>query len=158
MILEIDNKIEVEIKEGGKTKEKLEVSYRYPTKKDEKELEEEMKRIKKLFKEMTKLAKKISSLEKRIEYAEKRGDYEKAEKLFEEKEKLEAKGDKLSADIEEAGGEEWAENISKRRFDLLVGGKDVDRLREYAEAMSYTRVLAELDAARREIEGKRSKG
>ncbi len=156
MILNIDNKIEIKIQEGGKIKETLEVSYRYPTKKEEKELDNELKRIKELIGELRKIGSKIESLEKRIEYAEKQENFEKAEQLLDKKEKLEAKLEKIQEEVEAMGGVDWSEAINKKTFEMLVSGKDKERLKEYAEAMGYTKIIAELNKTRAELEGKQS--
>jgi len=158
MVLYLDQKIEVEIKESGRIKEKLEITYRYPTKEEEKELKSELKRIKKLIDELTKLNKKIDSLQKRIEYAERLGEFKKAEELLDKKEALESKVEKITQDVEKAGGENWGEEIAKKRFEMLVGGKDYAKLQEIAEVVGYTKVLAELDRAREELEGKQLRG
>jgi ABC-type Fe3+-citrate transport system substrate-binding protein len=156
MVLSIDNKIEIKIQEGGEIKETLEVSYRYPTKKEEKELDNELEKIKKLVSELRKIGSKIESLEKRIEYAEKQGNFEKAEQLLDKKEKLETRLEKMQEEVESMGGADWAEAINKKTFEMLVSGEGKERLREYAEAMGYTKIMAELNKARAELEGKQS--
>jgi len=154
MKLTLDVKIPLEILEGGKTKEKLEVFYRDFTREEKKEREELVAKFTKLFKQANKLQKKEESLNRKIKLNEKIGDFKKALKLEEEKDKLHEEMEALSEQIEELGGDDFKEELAKKRFDLLVSGKDKEKLREYCEIKGYMTILSLMDAKRAEIEKK----
>lgn len=154
MKLTLDVKIPLEILEGGKTKEKLEVFYRDFTREEKKEREELVAKFTKLFKQANKLQKKEESLNRKIKLNEKIGDFKKALKLEEEKDKLHEEMEALSEQIEELGGDDFKEELAKKRFDLLVSGDDKEKLREYCEIKGYMTILSAMDAQKAEIEKK----
>ena len=153
-VLTLDTPLEVKIQEGGQEIETLKITYRYPTKEEEKAFDEHTKKMQELFKKLKKIESEASIIDKKIEYAEKREDYEKAEKLLDKKEKLEREAEKLTEEFEKNGGEQFQENISKMMYDVLVGGKDKERLRVYAERVSYTRIIELLNKEREQFEKK----
>jgi len=154
MKLTLDVPIEVKVEEDGKVKEILKVTFRYPTKQEEKEFKAFEKEVKDLFRKITKLDKQLRTLDKKIEYAEKREDFEKAEKLLDEKEKIETKLEKLAEEFEAKGGENYPEEIAKKSFNLLVGGDDKERLKQYAEMVGYLKIMDLLREERDKIEKK----
>jgi hypothetical protein len=154
MKLSLDIKIPLEIQEGGKTKEKLEVFLREFTKQEKKDMEELMLKFKKLFKKLNKLSNKETSLDKKIELNEKLEKYEKALKLTDEKEKISEEIEQISEDIEELGGEDFEEEMAKKRFDLLISGNDKEKLREYCEIKGYSFIMQLLDKQKGEFEKK----
>jgi len=154
MKLTLDVPIEVKVEENGKVKETLKITFRYPTKQEEKEFSNLEKEIKGLFKKITKAERELNKLDKKIEYAEKLGDYKKAEKLFDKREEIENELEKLAEDFEAKGGENYPEELSKKSFELLVGGEDKEKLREYAEIVGYLKIMNLLRAERDKLEKK----
>ena len=154
MKLTLDVKIPLEIQEGGKLKEKLEVFYRDFTKKEKKELETLVEKFKNLFKRANKLSKKEVILNKKIDLCEKSDKFEKAFKFIEEKETLLADIEKLEDELESLGGDDFEEEMAKKRFDLLVSGNDKEKLREYAVIKGYSTILKILDTQKADIEKK----
>jgi len=156
MLLSLDVKIPLEIQEGGKTKEKLEVYYRDYTKEEKKEFDEVVKNFKELFVKVSKYGQQESSLDKKIELSEKIGDYKKAFALVEEKDKLQVKIEDLADELETLGGEDFEEKMSKKRFDTLISGEDKEKLREYAQIRSYKIIIGLMDEQKAEFEKKQS--
>ena len=153
MELVLEYPINVVVKRSD-SEEKLKVIYRYPTKKEEKELREIEKKLNGLIKRSRKLNSALITVEKKIEYAEKRSDWEAAEKHLSKKQKLEEEYEKLVEEIEKEGGDDIVEIINKKRFEILVGGEDKKKLQELAEIVGYTKIVAQLDKERDELEGK----
>lgn len=153
MELVLEYPINVVVKRSD-SEEKLKVVYRYPTKKEEKEFREIEKKLLGLMKRSRKLHSSLEAIEKKIEYAEKRGDWEAAEKHLNKKQKLEEEYEKLLEELEQEGGQDIGEVISKKKFEVLVGGEDKEKLQELAEIVGYTRIVSQLDKERGELEGK----
>ncbi len=146
--------IDVKITDGGKVVQTLHVTYRYPTKKEDKEFKELIKKIGELEEKTKKLLREHEHLTKKQRYAEELGEFEKAEKLQAKIEKVEKELDKTIEELKEYGGEEREEFLAKRAFELFVGGEDVEKLREYAEMMSYRKIIDLLTKERTKIEKK----
>lgn len=156
MLLSLDVKIPLEIKEGGKTKEKLEVYYRDYTKDEKKEFDEVVKSFKKLFLKVTRYGQKEESLNKRIELSEKMGKYENTYKLIEEKDELQKKVEDIALELDKLGGDEFEEKMAEKRFNTLISGEDKEKLREYAQIRSYKTILSLIDEQKAEFEKKQS--
>jgi len=152
----LDVPIIVKVQENGETIKELKVTYRYPTKKEEKEFDTFTKKMQDLAKKLAKLERRKKLLEKKQEYAEKSGDFEKAEKILDELEKIEKEAEKLVNEFEKNGGENFNEVISEKIFDVLVGGEDKEELRKIAERISFARVIDILTREREKIEKKQS--
>ena len=156
MKITLDVPIEVKIAENGKTKETLKVTFRRATKEEEKQFEKIQKDALNLYKKINKLQRERNFFEKKMEFAEKEENYKKAEKYLDEINKIDEELEKLQEEFEEKGGLNWAEEIAKKTFDFLVGGEDKEKLREYAERLSYSKVIDLLSKERDKIEGKQS--
>lgn len=156
MLLSLDVKIPLEIKEGGKTKEKLEVYYRDYTKDEKKEFDEVVKSFKELFLKVTRYGQKEESLNKRIELSEKMGKYENTYKLIEEKDELQKKVEDIALELDKLGGDEFEEKMAEKRFNTLISGEDKEKLREYAQIRSYKTILSLIDEQKAEFEKKQS--
>ncbi|NOX15960.1 MAG: hypothetical protein GXP61_08050 [Epsilonproteobacteria bacterium] len=154
MKIALDVKIPLEIQEGGKTKENLEVFYRDFTRKERKDLENIVAKFKKLFEKADKLSKEEVILDKKIELCEKLEEFEKAFKFTERKEALACKTEELECEMEALGGDSFEEDIARKRFNFLVGGKDKEKLRGYAEIKGYSPILSVLDRQKAEFEKK----
>jgi len=159
-LLTLDVPIEVKIQENGKIREILKITFRYPTKDEEKKEKELLTNIKKIITETEKISRKSAIINKKIEYAEKKEDWDKAEKLLNEEEKLERELEKLEEELKKIIGNrdpnEYAEEIAKRQFDVLVGGEDKEKLREVAEIKGYKLVLDVLAKERDKLEKKQN--
>jgi hypothetical protein len=155
-LITLDVPLAIKIQEGGKTIKELKITYRYPTKQEEKEFDTFTKNMQTLAKKLSKLDRERKILGKKQEYAEKAGDFIKAEKLLDKLEKLENEAEKLVGEFEKNGGENFQEVISEKIFNTLVGGEDKEKLREIAERVTYTRVIDLLTKERSEYEKKQS--
>jgi len=159
MKIQLDYKIDIEVRENNKVKDRLSVFYREFTKSEKKEHEDMKKRFSKIFKKAQKIGKEQSSLEKRAHLHELNGDYEKSLKCIEKKDKLDEELDYLLEELDDIGGgnqDEFAENTAKERFLTLVSGKDAEKLQQYAEIKGYASLMRELDTAKAELEKKQS--
>ena len=159
MKIQLDHKIVIQVKEGNKTKEELTIFYREFTQAEKKKQEVLKKQFEKIFKKAQKIGKKESALDKKAELYELSGEYEKALKSINDKDKLEDELEKLMDELDELGGgdqEAFAEKTAKYRFDILVSGKDKDKLLGYAEIKGYAQLLRGLDVAKAELEKKPS--
>lgn len=153
LVLEYPIDVVVKRSDGEET---LHIVYRYPTKKEEKEFRKIEKKILDLLKRYRKLGSEISVLDKKIEYAEKREDWEAAEKYVDQKQKLEEEYEQLLEALDKEGGQDIAEVVNRKKFDVLVSGEDKERLKEIADVVGYTRIMTQLDTEREKLEGKRS--
>ncbi len=159
MKIQLDYKIDIEVKEQNKTKEKLSVFFREFTKAEKKEYESIKKRFESIFKKAQKISKKQESLQKRASLHELNGNYEKALECIEKKDALEEDVEELINDLDDIGGgnqEEFAENTAKERFNILVSGKGKEKLEHYAQIKGYAALMRDLDIAKSEIEKKQS--
>ena len=152
----LDVPIIVKVQENGNITQELKVTYRYPTKKEEKEFNELTKRMQDLAKKLSKLERKKNILDKKQEYAEKSEDFEKAEKLLDDVEKIEKEAEKLIAEFEKNGGDNFNEVLSEKIFESLVGGEDKKALEEIATRIGFGRIIEILNKERDEIEKKQS--
>jgi hypothetical protein len=155
-LITLDVPLTIKVQEGGKTIEKLEITYRYPTKKEEKEFDTFTKNMRNLTKKLSKINRERILLEKKQEYAEKTEDFIKAGKLLDKLEKLETEAEKLVNEFESNGGENFQEVISEKIFNTLVGGEDKEKLKELAERISYSKIINLLTKERNEYEKKQS--
>ena len=160
MKIQLDYKINIEVREGGKKKDALCVFYREFTKAEKKEYEELVRKFTGMFRKSQKISKKQATLNKKIELFENSNQNEKAleciEKLEELDEELEAIEDEI---IEIAGGEnenDFAEKSAKERFEIVVSGKDKEKLEQLAEIKGYVEIMSLLDKAKSELEKKQS--
>jgi len=157
MKINLDYKIEIEVKEGNKTKEKLSIFLREFTKAEKKEHEEIKDKFSKIFKKANKISKKQTVLSKKAELNEMSGEYQKSLFYIEKVEKLDDELDELISELDEIGGgnqDAFTEKVAKERFETLVSGKDVEKLKKYAEIKGYASLMRELDLAKSELEKK----
>jgi len=159
MKIQLDYKIDIEIQEGGKAKEKLSIFLREFTQKEKKENDVLRKRFEKIFKKAQKIGKKQNTLNEKTELYKLSSENLKALKSIEENEALEDELDDLMQELDEIGGgnqDEFAEKTAQARFETLVSGKDKEKLEVYAEIKGYQALLRDLDKAKVELEKKQS--
>lgn len=159
MKIQLDYKIDIEIQEGGKAKEKLSIFVREFTQKEKKENDVLRKRFEKIFKKAQKIGKKQNTLNEKTELYKLSSENLKALKSIEENEALEDELDDLMQELDEIGGgnqDEFAEKTAQARFETLVSGKDKEKLEVYAEIKGYQALLRDLDKAKVELEKKQS--
>lgn len=159
MKIQLDYKIDIEVKESNKTKERLSVFYREFTQAEKKEHEGIKKQFERIFKKAQKIGKKQAALEKKAELYELNSDYEKALKAVNEKENLDDELEVLLDELEEIGGgdqEAFTEKAAEDRFEKLVSGEDKDKLSVYADIKGYSALMRGLDVAKVELEKKQS--
>lgn len=159
MKIQLNYKIDIDIKEGNKTKQKLSIFYREFTKEEKKKQKQLEKKFFDIFKQAQKIEKRQAILDKKAELYELNGEYDKSIKAIEEKEKLDKKADELFDELEELGGEDqdsFMEELAKSRFDMLVSGEDKDKLESIAESIGYATLMTKLDKAKAELEKKQS--
>ncbi|PHR57287.1 MAG: hypothetical protein COA44_06195 [Arcobacter sp.] len=159
MKLLLDYKIEVHIKEGDKSKEKLTVFLREFNRVEKKEFTSIQKKFRSIFTRAQEISKKQISLEKKAELYQLAKQFDMAIKTMEKIEILEKDVEKLNQELCEIGGEdtmEFAEETSKKRFELLVSGDDKERLAEYAEIKGYSKIMSALDSEKVALEKKHS--
>jgi len=160
MKIQLDYKIDIEVREGGKKKEALSVFYREFTKSEKEEYKGIQKKFTKLFSKIQKISKKQATYNKRIELLEKSNQDEKALKCMDELEKLDEELEILEDEIKDiAGGEDeqdFSEKTAKDRFEKVVSGKDVEKLEQLAEVKGYVEIMKLLDVAKSELEKKQS--
>lgn len=159
MKIQLDHKIEIEVKEGNKVKEKLTIFYREFTQAEKKEQDGVRKQFLSINKQAQKLNRKQASLSKKAELYELSGEYDKALEMVNKKEVLEDELEVLIDELNEIGGgdtDDFIEKTSEKRFHTLVSGKDKDALLAYAEIKSFSQLMASLDEAKRELEKKPS--
>ena len=159
MKIQLDYKIDIEVQEGGKAKEKLSIFLREFTQKEKKENDVLRKRFEKIFKKAQKIGKKQNTLNEKTELYKLSSENLKALKSIEENEALEDELDDLMQELDEIGGgnqDEFAEKTAQARFETLVSGKDKEKLEVYAEIKGYQALLRDLDKAKVELEKKQS--
>ena len=159
MKIQLDYKIDIEIQEGGKAKEKLSIFLREFTQKEKKENDVLRKRFEKIFKKAQKIGKKQNTLNEKTELYKLSNENLKALKSIEENEALEDELDDLMQELDEIGGgnqDEFAEKTAQARFETLVSGKDKEKLEVYAEIKGYQALLRDSDKAKVELEKKQS--
>ncbi len=159
MKIQLDYKIDIEVQESDKIKERLSVYYREYTQAEIAQNKELKKKFSKIIKKMQKIGKKQESLSKRAELYELNEEYEKSIKALDEVEKLDDDIATLVEELESIGGEDqdtFAEELAKTRFNTLVSGKGFDKLQEIAEIKGYANILSILDKEKFELEKKQS--
>jgi len=158
MKIQLDYKINIEVMEGGKKKGTLSVFYREFTKAEKRDHEELAKKFMNLFSRVQKIGKKQVTLNKKIELLENSNQNEKALKCIDELEKLDEELEVLEDDIKDvAGGEDendFAEKAAKERFEILVSGKDKEKLEQLADIKGYVEIIKLLDVSKSELEKK----
>ena len=155
----LDYKIDIEVRESNKIKEKLTVFYREFTQAEKKEHDVLKKKFEKIFKKAQKIGKKEASLTKQAELYELNGDYEKALKALASKSNLDDELETLMDELEDIGGEDqeaFAENTAMNRFETIVSGDGKNKLMEYAVIKGYVSIMRDLDVAKKELEKKQS--
>jgi len=157
MKIQLNYKIDIEVKESNKTKEKLSIFFREFTLDEKAKQKLKEKQFVDIFKKVQKIINKQNTLGKKAELYELAGKYESSLSVLEKKEKLEEEADALFSNLEEIGGEDqdaFAEELSKNRFNMLISGKDKEKLETYAEIKGYAALMRDLDIAKVELEKK----
>ena len=155
----LDYKIDIEVREANKVKEKLAVFFREFTQAEKKEHDVLRKKFEKIFKKVQKIGKKEASLAKQAELHELNGDFKKALEVISDKSKLEDELEVLIDELNEIGGgdkEAFSENTALDRFETLVSGDGKAKLEEYAKIKGYAAIMRDLDVAKVELEKKQS--
>jgi hypothetical protein len=156
MKLALDVEIEVKVTEGGAEKETIVIFLREFTAKEQKDRKALIDKFNALFKKAQKLEKKQRRHEKSIDLLEAAGRPEDALIKVKESEKLDADLEAISKELENLGGNDFAETEARKRFDALVGGNGKEKLRSYAEIKGYVTVMRLLDVEKAAIEKKQS--
>ena len=156
MLLSLDYKIEIDVKEGGKSKEKLKVFVREFTKQESREHRALEKKFRSLLSRLQKIGSKQSVIEKKISLFEEAGRPDDALKEIVKQEELAKELDGIQEEIEEIGGDDFAEDASEKRFEMLVSGSDKEKLSEISEIKGYSEVMRLLDAEKKALEKKQS--
>jgi len=156
MDLFLDTPIKIEIKNGGKTVETLNVSLREYTKAEKDALRLEEKEFIGLVEKSQKHLRVIDKLETKIELQKGAEDFKGALLTFKELQEVEEVGDALSKDINEKGGDDFYEQKAKENFNSLVSGDGKNRLAEIAESKGYQTVMRLLRKEKEEVEKKPS--
>jgi len=159
MKIQLDYKIDIEVKENNKSKEKLTVFYREFTQAEKKDQEALRKKFEKILHKAQKIEKKQNTLSKQAELYELNGDYERAIDAISKKELLDDELELLIDELEEFGGvnqDDFAESFAQERFEKLVSGKDKEKLESYAQIKGYAVLMRGLDQAKADLEKKLS--
>ena len=159
MKIQLDYKIDIEIQEGNKTKEKLSIFYREFTKAERQDNDALRKQFEVIFKKAQKIGKQLTVIDKKISLYEANSDFDKAIDGVLQKEILEEQAYELEEEINALGGGDqiaFNEELSKKRFDTLVSGKDKEKFEEYALIKGYSKLIQELDFTKAELEKKQS--
>ena len=154
MNLLLDVEINVDIKENGKTKEKLSVFLRPYTKEESSEYEETKNKFLGLSKKVQSLIGKANTLDKKVDLYEKAEQFEKAVKALEKSEGVIADLENATKDLEDLGGDDFYEAKAKERFDKQLSGSGKEGLREHATSRGYLFIMRQLDEERDRIEKK----
>lgn len=157
MKIQLDYKIIIEVKEGDKLKEKLEIFYREFTQAEKKKNEVIQKKFEKIFKKVQKIGNKQVTLNTKANLYELNKEFGRAIKTLTQRDALESEIDKLMKELKEIGGDDhlaFAEKSAKDRFEVLVSGPGKDKLIPYAEIKGYAELMRDLDLAKIELEKK----
>ena len=159
MKIQLDYKIDIDVREGNKSKEKLSVFFREFTPEEKAQQKVLEKKFVDIYKKVQKIAKKQASYEKKASLLELNAEYDKSIQTLNEIETLEAEAENLIEKLEEIGGEDqeaFAEELAKNRFEVQVSGKDKEKLETYASIKGYVALMHDLDVAKVELEKKQS--
>ncbi len=154
MDLLLDVQIDIDIKENGKTKEKLSVFLRPYTKEEAKQHEEAKNKFLDLSKKVQSLIGKANTLERKITLYEKAEQFDKAVKALEKSDAVVLDLENVTKELEALGGDDFYEAKARERFDKQVSGKGKEGLREHAETRGYLFIMRHLDEERDVIEKK----
>ena len=156
MKLELDVKLNIDIQENGKSKEKITVYLRDYSKEESKKFSKLKADFLKMLKRSKKLVLKTNSVEKKMELYEKAEKYEDAIKMAKVHDKLSEEMEAVTDELEALGGDEFYEERSKESFDVRISGEDKEKLREYAESKGYLFIMQFLEKEKAEVEKKQS--
>jgi len=129
--------VNLDITDSGKVVKTFNLTYRQPSKKEQKQLGKENETILDLFKQSQKIDRRIEAVEVKIEAL--RSMENKASELLKSAnllEKLYIQKDEIEDDFEKIGGIDKMLEASKETFSISVGGKDKDELMEFIEENS----------------------
>lgn len=152
MKLNLDYELKIEIMEKGKKKSTLNIFYREPTKAERKEEQKKFKEFNKLNKKLNSIRLKAPNLQKKADLLTDMGKRTEALAVVEQ---IEAKADELEAILEEMetfGGDDFAETQAQERFEKLVSGKDVEKLKDIAESIGYVKMTDKLESAKADLQ------
>lgn len=148
MTIELDYEIKVEIQERGKSKEKFSVWMREFTKDEKKENDKIVKEFQQLNKQLSKIERKHPILAQKVEAYKELDKHAEVLETLEKQEALSDQLDELLEKMESFGGDDFGESRAKERFETTISGKDVDKLRTYAQSQGYIKILNMLDKAK----------
>ena len=152
--LQLSNAVTLEIAEMGKVVDTYKLSYKEPSKKEQKEIGKGNKDILDLFKSSQKLDRRIEVMEAKVEALK---ELNNAEELLDTAKKLDdlyQARDKIEDDFDKLGGFDKMLEASEVTFGISVGGKDKKRLVEFVEAQSdYATVLTAIAEDAKEQKG-----
>lgn len=139
---------------NGKKKTTLEVEIRKFSKEEHKERAAIQKTYKTLSSSLTKKNAKLESVQKRRDYSEKLEKFNDALEFQEKMDSLTSELDVLIEEVEAIGGDDFFEKTAQETYEILVSGKDKEKLAEIADVATYGYINDKLNEARVEAEGK----
>lgn len=157
MKLLLNFKIDIDVNEDNKPKEKLSIFFREFTKDEKKEHSQLEKKFKSIFKKAQKISRKQQNLEKKAELYELNSQYKESIAARTKIDSLEEEVEQLDEELSQINGEdpvEFGEESAKKRFDKLISGDDKEKLRAYAEGIGYASIMKSLDAEKVSLEKK----
>ena len=153
--LNLSTKVTLDITDNGKKIDSFEVTYRKPTRKQEKKIGADNKEIIEVFQKGLNLIKRTEVLESKVEALKELGKNEELLKAVNKLETLYKQQSEYDDKFEELGGADKLMEASKLQFNIAVGGKDKDRLAEWIEDNAeYAEVLDTIAKDALEQQGK----
>ncbi|MCK5743631.1 MAG: hypothetical protein KAH30_02750 [Caldisericia bacterium] len=139
--IQLSNNITLDIIEGDEKIKSFSITYREPSRKQQRALGEDNKAIIDLFKESQKLDRRLEVMEAKVDALK---ELEQAKELLSTAKKLDEmyiRRDKIEDQFEEMGGVDKMLEASQLTFDISVGGKDKKILKEFIETSSDYNVI-----------------
>ena len=150
-LLELDTKLEIDIREGGKSKEKMTIFIRDYTKEESKKFSKLKDKFLNLIKLSKKLSYKASSIDRKMDLYEKAEKFDKAVEMAEASDKIMSDIDKVTNDVEALGGDDFYEERAKESFNVRVSGEGKEALREYAETKGYLFIMTFIEKEKESV-------
>jgi hypothetical protein len=131
--LSLSNKVKLDIKEDGKVIKTFNVTYRELTRKQSKKLGKDNKEILDIAQKGASLESRISVLSTKMKALEELGRSEEVVKVANTLDTLMSQRDEMEDKYEELGGIDKLTEAAEVSFNLSVGGKDKEALREFTD-------------------------
>ncbi|MCK5744478.1 MAG: hypothetical protein KAH30_07040 [Caldisericia bacterium] len=153
--IQLSTIVKLDISEDGKITRSFSVTFREPSKKQQKEIGKENKTILDLFKVSQKLERRIEATEAKVEALK---SMDKATELLSTAKKLDdlySQIDEVETQFDSLGGYDQMMEASKLSFEKAIGGKDKEDLRVFIDEFSdYTTILNAISNDAKEQRGK----